>query len=93
MPAHMLDESEVVEIVDQMRFMNRRLGKPEDAGIPDYLLEAMPRPKVVKKFLISFEIPENETDTLHPEDMQNILWEYATCDGSVDVAVDVVEYR
>lgn len=42
MPNVMLGENEVIELVELLRSINRDIGDPEDWGIPDYLLEAMP---------------------------------------------------
>jgi len=58
----MLGEEEVVEIVELLRSINRDVGDPEDWGIPDYLLEAMPEKLKRHSFTLVIESRRDDLD-------------------------------
>ncbi|AVD99350.1 hypothetical protein SEA_BILLNYE_178 [Streptomyces phage BillNye] len=62
MPSVMLGEDEVVEIVELLRGINRDIGDPEDWGIPDYLLEAMPEKMRKHSFTLVIESNKDDLD-------------------------------
>jgi hypothetical protein len=62
MPNVMLGENEVVEIVELLRGINRDVGDPEDWGIPDYLLEAMPEKMHKHSFSLVIESTKDDLD-------------------------------
>lgn len=62
MPNVMLGENEVVEIVELLRGINRDVGDPEDWGIPDYLLDAMPEKFHKHNFTLVIESSKGDLD-------------------------------
>jgi hypothetical protein len=70
----MLDEKDVVEIVEMLRQINRDLGDPEDWGIPDYLLDAMPVRMRKHSFTLVIESNKDDLD-LDVDSLRAVVFE------------------
>jgi len=95
MPALILSEEQVAEIVAGFRDLigtRNTDGTDVSDWAPDYLLDAMPKPKIVVEYAIKITMPEGiasfEIDDSIHDAIVRVLSDYT--DSECDVCVDVI---